>query len=57
MARKKNLPSEVLEYFTKMGRKGGLVGGHARAEKLTPAQRSASAKKASQARWAAKKAL
>lgn len=34
-----------------LGRKGGLRGGHARAEKLTPAQRSAIAKKAAKARW------
>lgn len=54
MAKKKALPPEVLDYFTKMGRRGGLIGGHARAEKLTPEQRSASAKKASQARWAKK---
>lgn len=32
-------------------RKGGLKGGKARAEKLTPEQRSAIAKKAAQARW------
>jgi len=55
MARKKTLPPEVLDYFTKMGRTGGLLGGKARAEKLTPAQRSASAKKASKARWAKEK--
>jgi hypothetical protein len=55
MAKKKALPPEALEYFAKMGRQGGLLGGHARAEKMTPAQRSASAKKASQARWAKKK--
>ena len=33
-----------------LGRKGGT----ARAKKMTPAQRSASAKKAAQARWGAK---
>lgn len=33
------------------GRKGGLVGGKARAEKLTPEQRSGIAKKAAQSRW------
>jgi hypothetical protein len=32
-------------------RKGGLVGGKARAEKLTPEQRSEIAKKAAKARW------
>ena len=35
-----------------LGRLGGLKGGKARAEKLTPKQRSASAKKAAKARWA-----
>ncbi|WP_373138029.1 hypothetical protein [Mycobacterium marinum] len=34
-----------------LGRKGGLKGGKARAEKLTPEQRSAAAKKAAQTRW------
>jgi len=34
-----------------LGRKGGLVGGKARAAKLTPEQRSAIAKKAAAARW------
>jgi hypothetical protein len=35
------------------GRKGGLNGGKARAEKLTAEQRSAIARKAAAARWAA----
>jgi hypothetical protein len=35
-----------------LGRKGGQKGGLARAAKLTPRQRSASARKAVQARWA-----
>ncbi|HEX4188961.1 MAG TPA: hypothetical protein VHY83_13780 [Solirubrobacteraceae bacterium] len=35
-----------------LGRKGGLKGGKARAAKMTPEQRRASAKKASQTRWA-----
>ncbi len=34
-----------------LGRKGGLVGGKARAAKLTPEQRSEIAKKAAKARW------
>jgi hypothetical protein len=34
-----------------LGRKGGLVGGKARAAKLTPEQRSEIAKKAAAARW------
>jgi hypothetical protein len=35
-----------------LGRKGGKKGGPARAAKLTPAERSESARKAVQARWA-----
>lgn len=34
-----------------LGRKGGIKGGKARAEKMTPEQRSESARKAAQARW------
>lgn len=34
-----------------LGRKGGLKGGKARAEKLTAEQRSEIAKKAAKARW------
>jgi hypothetical protein len=34
-----------------LGRRGGLKGGKARAESMTPEQRSAAAKKAAQARW------
>lgn len=34
-----------------LGRLGGLKGGKARAEKLTPEQRQEIAKKAAQARW------
>lgn len=34
-----------------LGRKGGLKGGRARAEKLTPEQRSEIARKAAQIRW------
>ena len=34
-----------------LGRKGGLKGGKARAAKFTPAQRSASGRKAAAARW------
>lgn len=33
------------------GRRGGKIGGAARAAKLTPEQRSASARKAAQVRW------
>jgi hypothetical protein len=34
-----------------LGRLGGLKGGKARASKMTPEERSASAHKAAQARW------
>ena len=37
-----------------LGRRGGLIGGRARAEKLTAAQRRASVKKAARARWSKK---
>jgi hypothetical protein len=37
-----------------LGRKGGLKGGKARAEKLTPEQRSQIAKRAASARWRSK---
>jgi len=37
--------------YAALGRKGGLKGGKARAEKLTPEQRSEIAKKAAHARW------
>lgn len=48
---KKKLPPEVLAYFTKMGKQGGKLGGVARAEKMTQAERSESARKAVMARW------
>lgn len=47
MATRKKNPAAVA-----LGRKGGLKGGPARAAKLTPEQRSASARKAVLARWA-----
>jgi hypothetical protein len=37
-----------------LGRKGGLKGGKARAAKMTPEQRSESARKAAAARWASR---
>jgi hypothetical protein len=43
---KQNNPAAV-----ELGRLGGLKGGKARAEKLTPDQRSEIAKKAAAARW------
>jgi hypothetical protein len=35
-----------------LGRKGGLKGGKARAESMTPEQRSEAARRAASARWA-----
>lgn len=43
--------SEVSKYLSEIGRKGGLKGGKARAEKLSPEERKEIAKKAAQARW------
>jgi hypothetical protein len=37
-----------------LGRRGGLKGGKARAESMTPEERSAIAKRAAEARWSAK---
>jgi hypothetical protein len=34
-----------------LGRKGGLRGGRARAERMTPEQRQEAARRAAQARW------
>jgi hypothetical protein len=49
---KKKMPPGLREYFSKLGKKGGKLGGPARAAKMTPEERSASAKKAIEARWA-----
>jgi hypothetical protein len=38
-----------------LGRRGGLKGGKARAAKMTPEERSESARKAAKARWAKKR--
>lgn len=38
-----------------LGRRGGKKGGKARAAKMTPEERSESARKAAQARWAKKR--
>ncbi len=38
-----------------LGRRGGLKGGKERAKRMTKAERSASAKKAAQARWGKKR--
>jgi hypothetical protein len=43
---------EMRELARKLGRRGGLKGGKARAEKLTKEQRVEIARKAAKARWA-----
>jgi hypothetical protein len=52
----KKLPSDVLEFFRKHGAKGGKIGGKRSLETMTPAQRTARAKKAGKAAGAARKA-
>lgn len=44
-------PSEKNPHAVALGRLGGVKGGRARAEKLTPEQRKEIAKKAAKARW------
>jgi hypothetical protein len=44
-------PEERHAAAVALGRRGGLKGGKARAKKLTPEQRSESARKAAAARW------
>jgi hypothetical protein len=53
---RKKVPPEFSAYFSKLGKKGGKLGGPARAAKMTPEERSASARKAVEARWAKVKA-
>ena len=53
---KKRLPPEVLDYFRKQGAKGGKIGGKRSLETMTPEERSARAKKASDAAVAARRA-
>ncbi len=45
---------EMRELARKLGRRGGLKGGKARAEKLSAEKRSEIARKAAKARWAKK---
>lgn len=44
-------PEERHAAAVALGRRGGKVGGKARAAKLTPEQRSEAARKAAEARW------
>ena len=57
---KKKLPPEVLEYFRKQGARGGKIGGpiggKRSLETMTPEERTARAKKASDAAVAVRKA-
>jgi hypothetical protein len=46
---------ELRELARKLGRRGGLKGGPARAAKMTPEERSQAARKAVNARWAKKR--
>jgi len=49
---KSQVPPELSAYLAKIGKKGGKAGGPVRAAAMTPAQRSESARKAVQVRWA-----
>ena len=52
----RKLPADIRAYFSKIGKKGGKLGGKARAANLTAHERTESARKAVQARWAKEKA-
>jgi len=45
----------VSQYLAEIGRKGGIKGGKARKEALSPRRRKEIAKKAAEARWSAEK--
>jgi hypothetical protein len=47
--------SEISKYLSEIGRKGGLVGGHARAAKLSARKRKKIAENAANTRWHKKK--
>jgi len=47
--------SEISKYLAKIGRKGGLKGGKARAESLSAERRKEIAEEAAKKRWAKKK--
>ena len=58
VAKHKTRPKVVVQFdektlaaFRKLGRAGGLIGGKARARKLTPEQRRNIARRAARARW------
>lgn len=52
---KKAVSAELSEYFAKIGKKGGQKGGAVRAARMSEEERSESARKAVQARWAKKR--
>jgi len=47
----KKLDPRVLKVIRELGRQGGLIGGRARAKKLTAEERREIARKAARARW------
>lgn len=56
MVKRENQEDEEFRKLAKeLGRRGGLKGGKARAAKMTPEERSESARKAARARWAKKR--
>ena len=48
---KRKLPPEIRDYFVRMGKKGGALGGHARAAAMSKEELSESARRAVRARW------
>jgi hypothetical protein len=48
----KRLPPEIRDFFVKMGRRGGKIGGRKRVANMTPEQLSEANRRAVQARWA-----
>lgn len=47
----KQKKSAISDYLAKIGRKGGLKGGKARAKKLSPSKRKEIAQKGARKRW------
>jgi len=54
-AEEQPIRSPIQEYLAQIGRKGGLVGGKARAESMSARKRKQIAQKAAQSRWNRKK--
>jgi hypothetical protein len=52
----KSIPAGLSEYFARIGKKGGKKGGRVRASRMSAEERSESARRAIQARWATVKA-